>query len=237
MSSWLGQFDKANNKADDAQASIAARQRCIKNGESSSKVTSQCRRHLNELAADLTRLEDALNEAGNKHQVTDAEFSRRQNQLSTLKGRCSDLQSKFGRGIDANESGSGMDNQRNALFGGRESGTARRPYQDEPESFRGNDQDGIMQSQRQVMREQDQGLDMISQSVSRIKNMGLKIGDEIEDQNEMLDDLNDGMDRTNERLLKETDHVKEVTDKAKAGGYCCCIFLLVVAIIVVGVAL
>jgi hypothetical protein len=49
----------------------------------------------------------------------------------------------------------------------------------------------------------------------------------------MLDDLNDGMDNTNSRLLRETEHVKEVTNQAKAGGYCCCIFLLIVAIIVV----
>lgn len=85
------------------------------------------------------------------------------------------------------------------------------------------------------MREQDQGLDLISQSIARQKEMAFKIGDEIEDQNEMLDDLNEGMDNTNRRLLRETDHVVQVTNAAKSGGYCCCIFLLIVAIIVVAV--
>ena len=72
---------------------------------------------------------------------TDAEFGRRQNQLSTLKGRCTDLQGKFGRGIASDLPNAGMDN-RNRLFGGRESGTARRQYQDEPQTFQGNDTDG-----------------------------------------------------------------------------------------------
>ena len=59
------------------------------------------------------------------------------------------------------------------------------------------------------------------------------IGDELDDQNDMLEELGDGMDHTQRRLTRETQHVVHVTEKAKAGGMFCCIVLLIVAIIVV----
>ena len=41
----------------------------------------------------------------------------------------------------------------------------------------------IMQSQQSVMREQDKGLDLLAQSIARQKQMGMAIGNEIDDQN------------------------------------------------------
>ena len=230
----LQAFDNASSKADDAQGAINERARILRAGQSASKVTSNCGRFLKELKLQLANLEAELREAGNKSLITDAEYTRRQNQLSTLKGRSDDLNAKFGQGSSSGAM-SGYGNDRGQLFGGKESGSGRTPYRDEPDAWRGDDADGIMQGQQTMMRDQDAGLDLIAKSIARQKEMAYKIGDEIEDQNEMLDDLNEGMDNTNRRLLRETEHVVKVTNAAKAGGYCCCIFLLVVAIIVVGV--
>jgi t-SNARE complex subunit (syntaxin) len=80
---------------------------------------------------------------------------------------------------------------------------------------------------------QDEGLDQIGQAARRLKNVGQIIGDELDDQNVMLDDLHTGMDNTHRRLTRETEHVVHVTEKAKAGGMFCCIVLLILAIIVV----
>lgn len=231
--SWLQAFDNASSKADDAQGAINERARILRAGQSASKVTSNCGRFLKELKLQLANLEAELREAGNKSLITDAEYTRRQNQLSTLKGRSDDLNAKFGQRDSGGMAGHG--NDRGQLFGDRESGQGRAPYRDEPDAWRGDDAAGIMQGQQTMMRDQDAGLDLIAKSIARQKEMAFKIGDEIEDQNEMLDDLNEGMDSTNKRLLRETDHVVKVTNSAKAGGYCCCIFLLVVAIIVVAV--
>jgi len=94
----LTKFDNASNKADDAQGAINERARTLRAGETASKVTSKARRLINELKVALSGLENDLREAGNKSLITDAEYSRRQNQLSTLKGRFDDLNSKFGAG-------------------------------------------------------------------------------------------------------------------------------------------
>jgi hypothetical protein len=189
----------------------------LRAGQSASKVTSNCGRFLKELKLQLANLEAELREAGNKSLITDAEYTRRQNQLSTLKGRSDDLNAKFGQRDSGGMAGHG--NDRGQLFGDRESGQGRAPYRDEPDAWRGDDAAGIMQGQQTMMRDQDAGLDLIAKSIARQKEMAFKIGDEIEDQNEMLDDLNEGMDSTNKRLLRETDHVVKVTNSAKAGGY------------------
>jgi len=48
-------------------------------------------------------LEDALNEAGRRYHITDAELLRRQNLIATLKGHKDDLSSRFARGGDATD--------------------------------------------------------------------------------------------------------------------------------------
>ena len=100
--------------------------------------------------------------------------------------------------------------------------------------------------------EQDKGLDILAQSIARQKQLGLTIGEELDDHNglfcsfhtlplqlsldawlfifhnpsflssEMLDELSMGVDRTGSRIKRETAHVIEVSEKAKSGGKLCC---------------
>eukprot|EP00050_Salpingoeca_kvevrii_P016671 m.57516 g.57516 ORF g.57516 m.57516 type:complete len:129 (+) comp7086_c0_seq2:1135-1521(+) len=116
---------------------------------------------------------------------------------------------------------------RDELLGGSSGG-----YGDEDAS-RGFDSRGMMSQQEQIMREQDQGLDMLSQSLRRQMQLGLDINDELTTQNEMLEDLDDGMDNTHRRLVRETQHVVTVTEKAKSGCMFCTIVLLILAIIII----
>eukprot|EP00912_Choanoflagellata_sp_UC4_P001191 UC4_evm4s744 len=93
----------------------------------------------------------------------------------------------------------------------------------------------VLDRQQMIMKEQDAGLDLISQSLARQKQLGLAIGDEVDEQNEMLDELDVGMENTNRRVNATTEHVLRVSQMAEAGGLCCTVFLLLVAIIVIGI--
>jgi len=228
---WLQDYDFASSKADEALAAINERERQLRSSDNAQRITSQVRRLLNELAMLVEKLESSNNTSGNQNHITDAEFSRRQNLVSTLKGRKDDLQRKFGN--DSGGGGGGGGGGRGQLFGGRESGDEARKYRQEPDSFQGLDSAGVVARQQTVMREQDAGLDLLAQSIARQKQMGMSIGNEIDDQNDMLDDLGDAMDNTERRLNRETAHVVRVTEKAKSGGYMCCICLLILAIIAV----
>jgi hypothetical protein len=79
--------------------------------------------------------------------------------------------------------------------------------------------------------EQDAGLDTLVQAIARQKQLGMRIGDELGDQNswctpvlwflivsDMLSDLREGMDNTHVRLKRETKHTEYITEKTKTGS-------------------
>ena len=139
-----------------------------------------------------------------------------------------DLQTAFsdgGAGGGGQQGASQFGTQRGELFGARESGQDRRRYRDEDDSTRGVANQDLLQQQQQIMRDQDAGLDILQESIRRQKEMGLRIGNEIDDQNEMLDELGEAMDRTDNRLQRRTEDVITVTMKAKDKGMCCLVFL------------
>lgn len=65
----------------------------------------------------------------------------------------------------------------------------------ETEQTRELDNEGVLQLQKQMMRDQDQNVEELAKIVRRQKEMGLAIHSEIELQNEMVKKLDDGVDR------------------------------------------
>ena len=57
-----------------------------------------------------------------------------------------------------------------------------------------------MTQQQQIMREQDEQLNIVGQSIGRLKEIGTAIGDEVEDQNQLLDDFYSDMSQTEKRM-------------------------------------
>uniref|UniRef100_A0A1I7ZVU0 t-SNARE coiled-coil homology domain-containing protein n=1 Tax=Steinernema glaseri TaxID=37863 RepID=A0A1I7ZVU0_9BILA len=56
------------------------------------------------------------------------------------------------------------------------------------------------QKQQQIMEEQDEDLQLVGESVSTLKHMSYRIGDELEEQSRMLSDLGNDMERTESKL-------------------------------------
>lgn len=85
-------------------------------------------------------------------------------------------------------------------------------YRDEPE---GPDQSGMDNQQihayhKQVLRDQDEQLDTLGQSIGRQRMLGIQMGNELDEQNELLEDVESGVDRhttTLERARKRLGHV------------------------------
>lgn len=226
---WLSGYESASNKADEAQASVNDHERIQRGGQAGvQQAASKVRKTLTELSSKIAQLEEELTAASKQYLITDAELSRRQNLISTLKGRKTDLQSKFNRGPDRSAD---LDS-RNMLMGDGRGGPRQMRIEDDRTV--GLDGHGLLNSQAQIMRDQDKGLDILQQSIQRQKQIGLQIGGEVEEQNEMLDTLSSGLDKTGRRLNAETHHTARVAEKSKAGGMMCCIALLILAIILVG---
>ncbi|EGD72394.1 hypothetical protein PTSG_00414 [Salpingoeca rosetta] len=92
--------------------------------------------------------------------------------------------------------------------------------------------DDQQQSQQMVMREQDTQLQEVGQTIGVLKNMGIMIGDELDEQNDMLEEMDEEMTSTSDRLrgtLKKLDRTLAIT---RDGKQSCCICLLLLTLIV-----
>ncbi|XP_015452835.1 syntaxin-8 isoform X2 [Pteropus alecto] len=106
---------------------------------------------------------------------------------------------------------------------------------EEPEETRGLGFDEIRQQQQKIIQEQDAGLDALSSIISRQKQMGQEIGNELDEQNEIIDDIANLVENTDEKLRTETRRVNMVDRKSTSCGMIMVILLLLVAIVVVAV--
>eukprot|EP01137_Pigoraptor_chileana_P003111 Opistho-2@42860 len=93
--------------------------------------------------------------------------------------------------------------------------------------------DDQKQLQEQIIRQQDHELDQISTSLSRTKEISLKIGDELDAQDELINDLDQHMDNTGSRLKQVIAKVDKVMRSSNDGKQMCCIVVLLIILVVV----
>lgn len=97
-------------------------------------------------------------------------------------------------------------------------GTPNPWLSEEPEETRGLGFDEIRQQQQKIIQEQDAGLDALSSIISRQKQMGQEIGNELDEQNEIIDDLANLVENTDEKLRTEARRVTLVDRKSTSCG-------------------
>lgn len=68
--------------------------------------------------------------------------------------------------------------------------------------------------QQAQLQQQDEGLEMLSQSAERLGKMSMAISDELGQQNNMLDEMDTDLDQASENLDMVTRKTKEFIDKA-----------------------
>lgn len=134
---------------------------------------------------------------------------------------------------EENQGDADEDANRAALFAEQER------YRDEPE---GPDQTGLDNQQihayhSQVIREQDEQLDVLGQSVRRQRMLGIEMGNELEEQNELLDDVERGVDRHGSTLERARTKLGNVARKSKDNwnwvtiGILICILVLLIILL------
>ena len=86
--------------------------------------------------------------------------------------------------------------------------------------------------QQLLVRRQDEDLDDISVSISRIGQVGLTIGDELASQSKMLEDLEEDVDGVNARLAAAERKMREVLKKVGLRGQICVIIFLTIILFI-----
>ncbi|XP_019610797.2 syntaxin-8 isoform X1 [Rhinolophus sinicus] len=175
---WFSTYDSTCQIAQEIAEKIQQRNQYERNGESTTKLTVTIRALLQNLKEKIALLKDLLLRAVSTHQITQLEGDRRQNLLDDLVTRERLLLASF-----KNE-GAEPDLIRSSLMtGGAKRGVPNPWLLEEPEETRGLGFDEIRQQQQKIIQEQDAGLDALSSIISRQKQMGQEIGNELDEQN------------------------------------------------------
>mmetsp|Transcript_19288 Transcript_19288/g.24885 ORF Transcript_19288/g.24885 Transcript_19288/m.24885 type:complete len:138 (+) Transcript_19288:294-707(+) len=82
-----------------------------------------------------------------------------------------------------------------------------------------------------LMKQQDEGLEMLGQSAERLGKMSLVINEELGFQNKMLDEMEDGLDEAGDNLDLVTRKTQEFIEFT--GGQQNCIMIMTLAVIAV----
>jgi syntaxin 6 len=89
--------------------------------------------------------------------------------------------------------------------------------------------DELVRNQQALLRQQDEGLDILSASVLRLGEMSLGISEELGQQNKMLESMETDLDEAGENLDLLTRSTKEFIKQA--GGEKNCIIIVVLTVV------
>ncbi|XP_017128618.1 syntaxin-8 isoform X2 [Drosophila elegans] len=95
------------------------------------------------------------------------------------------------------------------------------------------DVEALKQRKIEMLEQQNQGLEVLSATLSRQRQLATQLGNEVEDQNNILDNLANAMDRVEMGVQRETQSIGQVNRRDSTWGYWLVIIALFVAIIVV----
>ncbi|XP_053711838.1 syntaxin-8-like [Synchiropus splendidus] len=229
---WLQNYDATCRLAQEVAENIHERNRQQRTGGNPAKINMTLRASLQKLKQNIAQLKESLLRASSSRRIMQSEADRRQNLIDDLLTREKQLIATFkGESTDPQTT-------RSTLMSGMpqtSSGVAANPWLvNESEETRGLSVGEIKQQQQRIIEAQDAGLDALAAVISRQKIMGQEIGNELDEQNEIIDDLAHLVDKTDDRIRNETRRVKLVETKSASCGMLVVIVLLLIAIVVVG---
>ncbi|XP_048411571.1 syntaxin-8 [Stegostoma tigrinum] len=227
---WLMKYDSSCHLAQEIAENIHERNRQKTTGGNPSKLNVTIQISLQRLQEQISQLKDSLLRSLSTRQITQFEADRRQNLVDDLLTRHRQLQTSL------KNDGTEPDVMRSSLITGDQRTGPINPWlMEESEETKGLDFHEIKHQQQRIIQEQDAGLEALVTVIARQKQMGQDIGNELDEQNEIIDDLTHLVDKTDSRIQSETRRVKLVDKKSASCGMLVIIVLLLIAIVVVAV--
>jgi len=225
--SWISEQEDLERQSFELFQKINARNQLPKNGLQFTRLDGQILQNRKKYDERIGRLQQQLVQLSVNGTVTRSEAERRQRLLDSLTTKARQMESSL---AEPNAT------SRNALFGQYGATGSRNVWSDDDEIVPASSNltnDDLRQQHKQLFKEQDRGLEVLDEIITRQKNLARGIGTEIDIQNEIIEDIGDNMDQTNERLIRNTRNIKKVSRKSDTCTYWVVIILLLVAIIVV----
>jgi SYP5 family syntaxin len=214
--SWTKEFQEAARLADDIEGRIAEKNGLAPHSSEGTRIVSATRRKLTMLNTKLDRLESLLQSGPLKASMSEKEFNRRQEMLLNIRFKSKQMAASLSSSQSANRA--------NLMEGGIA------PV--ETSRTKGMDNSGLVNLQRQIMREQDQDLEGLEETVLSSKHIALAVNEELDLHTRLLDDMDQSADVTNNKLLAAQRRLGFLNKNAGQGWSLLTMIILMVVIVV-----
>ncbi|XP_034689632.1 syntaxin-51-like isoform X2 [Vitis riparia] len=215
--SWIKEYYEASKLADDINGMISERISLPTSGSEIQRHASAIRRKITILGTRLDSLQSLLLKLPGKQPITEKEMNRRKDMLSNLRSKVSQMASTLNMSNFAN---------RDSLLG-----PEIKP-DDAMGRTTGLDNQGLVGLQRQIMKEQDEGLDNLEETVISTKHIALAVNEELDLHTRLIDTLDQHVDTTDSRLGRVQKNLAILNKRTKGGCTCFCMLLLVIGIVI-----
>ncbi|KAL5293409.1 STX8 family protein [Megaselia abdita] len=226
LDTWENEFDSVVRLSESIQLLISQRSKELNNSESYSKISYNTRLKLRQFETEVGDLEIKLSASSRSGELTVEETERRQRQVETLRSKLLTLKNKFLSLTRSDRELLMETNRANSLWENDEDDAPIIPTTN-------SNALNIRDNQVRIMEQQNRGLDVLSQTISRQRELASRLGTEVVDQNHLLDNIADNMDRLDGSVNQETDRIAIINRQDKTWGYWLVIIALFIAIIVV----
>ncbi|OAD72295.1 hypothetical protein PHYBLDRAFT_113625 [Phycomyces blakesleeanus NRRL 1555(-)] len=204
--SWLDEYNAMNSTAREIRSLINKRATHMGRDEisASHNCTMQAKKLLITLSSRTSALESGLTGLANgsffQGLMSDGELRRRQDMLSTLKDERDTLMRLVNTGRQEQELLYNKPTSQSPTAALQQQKQQQQQRAKETEWTRGLDNGGLLTQQQQLMEDQDQQVEQFSSILSRQRQLGIAIGDELETQSQILDELDGDVGRTQTKL-------------------------------------
>ncbi|XP_034893966.1 syntaxin-51 [Populus alba] len=213
--SWMQEFNEASKLGDEINGMISGKNSLPSSGPETQRHLSASRRKITILRTKLDILQSLLSELPSKQPITGKEMNRRQDMLKNLSTKGNQMAGILNMSSAAN---------RENLLG------PDKKTDDIMNRATGLNNHGLVGFQRQIMTEQDQGLEKLEETVISTKHIALAVNEELSLHTRLLDDLDEHVDATNSRLQMVQRKLAFLNKRTKGG--CSCLILLLIAVVI-----
>ncbi|KAK9126537.1 hypothetical protein Scep_015383 [Stephania cephalantha] len=218
--SWMREFNEASKLADDVSGMISEKGSLPPSGRDTQSHLSAARRKITILRTRLDSLQSLLSKLPSKQQITEKEMNRRQDMITNLRSKANQMASTLNMSNFANRDSLLGDDIKPADIVSRTAGL---------------DNHGLVTFQRQVMKEQDEGLEKLEQTVISTKHIALAVNEELDLHTRLIDTLDQHVDSTDSRLQRVQKRLAILNKRTKGGCSCMCLLLTVIGIVILAV--
>ncbi|KAE8650116.1 syntaxin-52 [Cucumis sativus] len=214
---WIKEYNEASKLGDDINGMISERSSFPATGPESQRHASAIRRKITILGTKVDGLQSLLLKLPVKQPLSEKEINRRKDMLVQMRSKVKQMASTLNMSNFAN---------RDSLLG------PEMKSADVMSKTAELDNQGLVGFQRKIMKEQDEGLEKLEETITSTKHIALAVNEELSLHTRLIDDLDQHVDVTDSQLARVQKRLGIMNKRAKGSCSCFGMLLSVVGIVV-----